>query len=86
MLPVAVQERQGEDPDQPSCSVGRYAEAPQLDPERPVDRLHYPHYCYNEQGDDEATQKLFSFCFVVHAYGFIKNRSAAKVGNFGRVA
>ena len=86
MLPITVQERQGKDADQPFHGVWRYAEAPQIDAERPFDRLHHPHHCHNDQGDDEAAQKLFSFCFVVHAYGFIKNRSAAKVGNFGRVA
>ena len=38
----------------------------QVDAIRHLIDLHHPHHCHDEQGYDEAAQKLPSFRFVIH--------------------
>ena len=85
MLPVAMQERQGEDADEPPGAVWHQAPTAQVDVGRHLEDLHNPHQGHEDERDDEAAEKLPSFLFVVHAGRHIKNCSAAKVGNFGRL-
>ena len=80
-----MQERQSEDADEPMGGMRSDAPTSQVDAQRHLDDFHQPHQRDDNQRDDEAAQKLFSFLFVIHAFGFIKNRSAAKVGKNGSV-
>ena len=79
-----MQEGQGEDADETFGGMRHDAPLPEAYTIRHLNDLHQPHHRHDDERDDEATHEFPSFCFVVHADGFIKNHSAAKVGNFGR--
>ena len=84
VFPTAMEERKGENANQPLYRVGSQAKTPPIKAQSDLDDFHCPHHRNDTCGNDEAPEKLFSLCFIFHAVGSIKNRSAAKVGNFGR--
>jgi len=65
--------------------LGSQAKTPQIKAQCDLDNFHRPHHSHDARGDDEAPKKLLFFLLVFHdETSAIKNRSAAKVGNFGR--